>query len=130
MSLNHHCHRNAVFVEYPCTYPHINLLGTDKRDFMGQNITCETSRSCSCVPSHLGIFDCLQHYELQPSRLLCPWDSPGKNIRVDFHALLQDIFLTQGSNPHLLCHLQFFTTRTTWEAIVIPNLPKNGQVFE
>ena len=28
----------------------------------------------------------------------CPWDSPGKNTAVDCHALLQGIFLTQGSN--------------------------------
>ena len=40
---------------------------------------------------------------LQPIRLLCPWDSPGKNTRVGSHSLLQGIFLTQGSNsdfPH------------------------------
>ena len=30
------------------------------------------------------------------------WDSPGKNTGVDCHALLQGIFLTQGSNPCLL----------------------------
>jgi len=29
-------------------------------------------------------------------------DFPGKNTGVGFHALLQGIFLTQGSNPHLL----------------------------
>jgi len=31
-----------------------------------------------------------------------PWDSPGKNVGVDCHALLQGIFLTQGSNLRLL----------------------------
>ena len=35
------------------------------------------------------------------SRLLCPWDSPGKNTGVGCHALLQGIFPTQGSNPSL-----------------------------
>ena len=47
-------------------------------------------------------------YGLQPARLPCPWDSPGKNTRVGCHALLQGIFLTQGSNSLLLCllHLQ------------------------
>ena len=39
---------------------------------------------------------------LQPSRLLCPWDSPGKNTGVGCHARLQGIFLAQGSNLHLL----------------------------
>ena len=29
-------------------------------------------------------------------------DSPGKNTGVDCHTLLQGIFLTQGSNPHIL----------------------------
>ena len=41
-------------------------------------------------------------YELQPARLLCPWDSSGKTARVGCHALLQGIFLTQGLNPRLL----------------------------
>ena len=39
------------------------------------------------------------------ARLLWPWDSPGKNTGVIFrsyHALLQGIFPTQGSNPSLL----------------------------
>ena len=31
------------------------------------------------------------------TRLLCPWDSPGKNTEVGCHALLQGIFQTQGS---------------------------------
>ena len=33
--------------------------------------------------------------------LLCPWDSPDKNTLVGCHALLQSIFSTWGSNPHL-----------------------------
>ena len=39
---------------------------------------------------------------MEPARLLCPWDSPGKNTGVGGHSLLQVIFLTQGSNPHLV----------------------------
>ena len=35
-------------------------------------------------------------------RLLCPWDSPGKNTGVGGHALLQGIFLNQKSKPHLV----------------------------
>ena len=41
----------------------------------------------------------LQPHGLWPARLLCPWDSPGKNIGVGCHFLLQGIFPTQGSNP-------------------------------
>ena len=45
----------------------------------------------------------LRPYGPQSTRLLCPWDSPDKNTGVDCHVLLQGIFPTQGSNPHLLC---------------------------
>ena len=38
----------------------------------------------------------------QPTRLLCPWDSPGKNTGVGCHALLQGIFPIQGSNLDFL----------------------------
>ena len=48
---------------------------------------------------------------LQPARLLCPWDLPGKNTRVGCHFLLQGTFPIQVSNPHLLCLLHWlFTT--------------------
>ena len=49
------------------------------------------------------VSDSEEPYGLSPSRLLCPWDSPGKNTWVDSHSLLQGIVLTQGSNPCLLC---------------------------
>ena len=35
-----------------------------------------------------------------PARLLCLWDSPGKDTAVGCHVLLQGIFPTQGSNLH------------------------------
>ena len=38
---------------------------------------------------------------LEPTELLRPWDSPGKNTGVGYHFLLQGIFLTQWSNPGL-----------------------------
>ena len=50
----------------------------------------------------------LQPHGLQPTRLLCPWDSPGKNTGVDCHFLLQGIFPTQELNPGLLHCRQIF----------------------
>ena len=47
-------------------------------------------------------------YGLYPTRLLLPWNFPGKSTRVGCHFLLQDIFLTQGSNPSLLKKVSFF----------------------
>ena len=45
---------------------------------------------------------------LWPARLLCPWDSPGKNTGVGCHFLLQEIFLTWGLNPGLRQCRQIF----------------------
>ena len=44
---------------------------------------------------------------LKPTRLLCPWNFPGKNTGMGCHFLLQGIFLNQGSNPHLLSLLHW-----------------------
>ena len=62
---------------------------------------------------------------MQPNRLLCPWNFPGKNTGVGCCALLQAIFLTQGLNLHLLCLLH-------WQAGSLPILPSGkpqGVVF-
>ena len=50
---------------------------------------------------------------LQPTRLLSPWDFPGKSTGVDCRALLQGIIPTQGSNPCLLYFLH-------WQAGSLP----------
>ena len=53
-------------------------------------------------PWYLRILPYLEIDSLRPARLLCPWNSPGKNTGDGCHSLLQEIFLTQGLNPHLL----------------------------
>ena len=63
--------------------------------------------SCFIISAYLGASDTeygkvlvaqscpiFQPHGLQPTRLLCPWNSPGKNTGVGSHSLLQ--------NPHLL----------------------------
>ena len=47
--------------------------------------------------SHSVVSNSLQPHGLQPVRLFCLWDFPGKNTRVGCHAFLQGIFPTQGS---------------------------------
>ena len=44
----------------------------------------------------------LQPYALWSAKLLCPWDSPGKNTGPGFQGLLQGIFLTR-SWTHISC---------------------------
>ena len=43
---------------------------------------------------------------LRPHGLYSPWNSPGQNTGVGSISLLQGIFPTQGSNPHLLNYRQ------------------------
>ena len=50
--------------------------------------------------------DFLRPYGLQPTRLLCPWNSPGQNPGVGSHFLLQGIFPIQGSNLGFLHYRQ------------------------
>ena len=53
--------------------------------------------------------DSLRSHGLLSTRLLCPWDFPGKSTGVGCHFLLQGIFLTQGSNPALVhCRQTFY----------------------
>ena len=57
---------------------------------------------CCAVLSCTVMSDSLQPHGLWPARLLCPWDSPGKNTGVGCHVFFQGIFPTQGLNPDLL----------------------------
>ena len=68
------------------------------------NFTLQTSflHLCVYVFSHSVMSDTSGPHGRQPTRLLCPWNSPGKNRAVSCHALLQGLFPTQGSNPGLL----------------------------
>ena len=75
----------------------------------------------TCMLSCLVLSDSLQPHGLQPTRHLCPQNSPGKNTRMGCDHLLQGIFPTQGSN---LCLLN-------WQADSLPlshlGSPQNKQ---
>ena len=65
--------------------------------------------SCSVQFSRSVVSNSLRLHALQPARLLCSWNSPGKNTGVDSHSLIQGIFLTQKLNPGLLhCRQTFY----------------------
>ena len=65
---------------------------------------CSVAQSCLTLQSH----------RLQPTRLLCPWDSPDKNTGVGCHFLLQ----SNSLGPHrlqpsrLLCPWNFLGKNT------------------
>ena len=59
------------------------------------------SRSAFCLLGHLNRMVAVVQ-SLYPARLLCPWDSRGKNTGGGCHCLLQGLFPTQELNPGLL----------------------------
>ena len=77
---------------------------------------------------HSVMSNSLGPYELWPSRLLCPWISPGKNTGVGCHSLLQGIFLTQRSNPGLLHCIQILYHLNQQEALLKYSVGKNPPV--
>ena len=75
-----------------------------------QSLLFYRSYVCACVCSVMSAS--VRPHELQPARLLCSWDSPGKNTGVGCRFLIQGFFPTQGSNSHLFCLLHFGQTNS------------------
>ena len=72
-----------------------------------------------CMPRRSVISDSLQTHGLYPTRLLCPWESPGKTTGVGCHARflgLPDPRIKPESLMSPALASGFFTTSTTWEA--------------
>ena len=65
---------------------------------------------CVCAQSliHVQLF---ATQELEPPKLLCPWNFLGENTGVGCHSLLQGIFPAQESNLHLLSLLHWEIAR-------------------
>ena len=74
--------------------------------FISKNLFHWMAKIHMC-PEYSAVWDSWWPHGLQPARLFCPWDFPGKNPRMGCHFLLQGIFLTQGWNPCLLCLLHW-----------------------
>src|SRR5574340_2802 len=51
--------------------------------------------------------DSVRPHRLQPTRLLCPWDSPGKNTGVGCHFLLQSMKVKSESKVAQFSSVQF-----------------------
>ena len=99
------------------THVYVCILRED-REKEGRRLlhhSIPTLHACICV-SRWVVSDSLRPHELRPARLLCPWDSPGKNTGVGCRALLQGIFWIQGLN---LCLLNLLH----WQAGSLPLAP-------
>ena len=70
---------------------------------LAPKVTLSRRHMHACMLSHFSrvwLFTML--WTVARTKLLSPWDSPGKNTGVGCHFLLQGIFPTHGSNPGLL----------------------------
>ena len=72
----------------------------------------EDAACCCCCQVASVVSDSVRPHGLQPTRLLRPWDSPGKNTGVGCHFLLQKMLL---NSPHLT-HIMSHWVTTCWEA--------------
>ena len=97
----------------------------DLGDWDWRIYTTDVCVSCSVVSDSLHPWTAACH--APGSRLLCPWDSLGKNAGVGCHSLLQGIFSTQGLNLGLLhyrqslyhlSHQGFWHTWGEWDPIL------------
>ena len=79
-----------------------------------ESISCTHTYTCACAI----VSESLQPPGLQSTRLLCLWDSPGKNMEVGCHALLQGSFLTPRLNSSLLHLLRWQTDSLPWPALI------------
>ena len=59
----------------------------------------------ACMLGLLVVYDSLQLFGREPTRLLYPCEFSGKTTVMGGHFLRQQIFPTQELNPHLLCLL-------------------------
>ena len=71
--------------------------------YISSHLSVNYSPVLACMLSHFSSILLLATLWAVAHRLLlCPWDSPGKNTRVGYHALRQGIFLKQELNSCLL----------------------------
>ena len=96
---------------------------------IGINMEALSSVGCPIEESNLGnvlvcsvMTDSVQSHVLRPVRFLCLWNFPCWNTAVNCLFLLQGIFPTQGSNPHLLYLLNWQADSFTAEPSGKPNI--------
>ena len=82
------------------------------------------SGTCGACGSRSVVSDSATPWTEEPTGLLCPWGSPGKNTAAGSHSLLQGIFSTQGSNTCLLDSFRFFTAEPSGLAHSTPHFQR------
>ena len=84
--------------------------------------------------------DSVQPHRRQPNRLLCPWDSPGKNTGVDCHFLLQCVkvkllgsvrlLVTPWTAAHQAPPSLGFSRQEHWSGLPFPSPMRESEVAQ
>ena len=107
-----------------------NILNPRDWKIMNKNLSFLTAYRhtcvCVCVLVAQSCPNLCDSHGLQPARLLCPWNSPGKNTGVGCHSLLQGIFPTRGMHPGLLHgrRILYHLSHPTHRMIILNHLKK------
>ena len=88
-----------------------------------QNLNRQNSVLYYAMLSHSVVSSSSRLHGVYPTRLLCPWDFPGKNTGVGFHFLLLWIFLTGELNGGLL-HCRWILYQLSYQGS--PNCVSEG----
>ena len=98
-------------------------------------------RCCCCCWVASVVSDSVRPHRRQPTRLLCPWDSPGKNTGVGCHCLLQCVKVKSESEvaqscltlsdpmdcqPTRLLHPWDFPDKSTGSGLPLPSPERDG----
>ena len=89
-------------------YRRLIPLLKNTKDFQGSETPLRDTIVVDACHYLLWLFGCsvvsdsLWPSRLQPTRLLCPWNFPGRNTGVGCYFLLQESVSTHGPNPRLL----------------------------
>ena len=116
---SHLCH-HQVLRRIVCAISKFSYLFYTQCIYVSLNLpihlTCVCVCVCVCARACALVFS--RRHGLQPTRLLCPWNFPGKSTDVAWHLLLQGIiqprYQTYPGSPALAG--RFLTTSATWEA--------------
>ena len=90
----------------------ILLLGFLTWNIMASLVAKDVDLTCSfgCTVLCSAIFNSLQLHGLKSTRLLCPWNSPGMNTGVGYHAFLQGSSQPRDQTQASLTAGGFFTS--------------------
>ena len=89
-----------MFIEhYFYNFQNLEAIHISFSRWMNKHQWCGVAQSCPTLHDHM---------DMEPTRLLCSWNSPDKDTGVVCHFLLQGIFLNQWLNLSLLLCRQIY----------------------